>query len=147
MEVEDEDLEKADKSLREALKNTPRGEKLRVIVTLDDRNSGSESNKEFKSEISPADFESRTDYRKALIEQRKSWLNDKLAEVRERLSAESLQIRGGEISKVIVVDGDVQNIARSLSIPGVKKMVLDRQIALPDINKVDKSNSADTKKD
>lgn len=122
-------LEKADDSLREALEQAAEDESMRVILTLDEDKCGSVQS--IKNGLSPSDFESRTEFRKALVNRRKNLLAEQFAETRKKLRDARLELRGGEISRVIVVDGNARDIARSLSIPGVLRVTLDKKISIP----------------
>ncbi len=129
MELSKKDLKKVDDSLRKVLAKASADQNLRVILTLGDSSVDKKSSE--TDSISPSDFKSRAEYREALIQIRQNSLEKQFAETRKQLKDASLKLRGGKVSRLIVADGSADDIARSLSIPGIKKVTLDKKFELP----------------
>lgn len=122
-------LNKADAALADRIRqlrqhhgsNTTR---LRVLLTLAGDRASDEDH---------GDTEGNTHKRakrSALIEKRRAAIGDALAAVRERLSALSLTVKGGTVSRVVVCEGNAADIARALEDPDVINAVLDKPTAL-----------------
>ncbi len=131
MHLETQHLEKIDKSLRKALSKASEKDPLRVILVLKpgaDQSSGKAAETKVPA---PSDFSSRQAYRKALIKQRRTQLEQDLGETRRSLEKQSLRLRGGKLGHIVVADGQAQQIVRSLEMPGVESAQLDREIQIP----------------
>lgn len=130
MKLDEKYLDKVDDSLRVTLEHAADDEPMRVIIILGDTKPNADKQRE--TILSPSSFESWAEYRQALINQRKEWHEQQFSEARKKLGDASLKLRGGSFSRVIVAEGNAASIARSLSIPEVQKITLDKEIHLPD---------------
>ena len=84
MKLDEMYLEKVDDSLRVALEHAADDKPMRVIIILGDTKPNAD--KPGETTLSPSDFESRTEYRQALIKQRKDWIDQQFGETRKKLS-------------------------------------------------------------
>lgn len=118
-------LSKADPNLRRALANAEAKDTLRALVMFQNNDEQDEP------EIRPVrqDFDSASDYRKALVE----W-SDNRFQRRHRSAIDSLvslRLNPVELPSTgtVVVEGRAENIAAALDIPGIH-VVLDRALVL-----------------
>jgi hypothetical protein len=136
-------IDKTDPLLQDVLGQADGSEVFRVVMLL-----GSESKEEERrsldQEPDPSQFPSRKAYRQALIDQRQSQLADDIGQTLETLQELSLAPRGGKISRVVVVEGQAQQILTALDLPGVQHASLDQAIELvePRRRRQGKSESA-----
>lgn len=122
-------IEKTDPLLRDALRQAEGDEVLRAVMLLGPE-SGDDEKGRVGQKLDPSQFPSRADYRRALIEQRQSRLADDIGQTLQALQGLSLAPRGGEISRVVVVEGSARQILVSLDLPGIQHASLDRPIEL-----------------
>lgn len=131
-------LEKADPKLRQALEKAL-GESatrspddvLRAIFLLrPPGRRGEEDEAPPPEPLSPGDFPSRIDYRKALIAQRQQMVQRDVGDVKRKLEELALTVKGGLISPTVVVEGTARSIFESLQLEGVEHASLDREISL-----------------
>jgi hypothetical protein len=128
MDLSKTDITKIDKQLQDRLRQSRGDEVLRVAIILvpDPR---FEKNLNLPH-LDPSQFPSRTDYRKALIEQQQIYLEANLANIIQELRKLSLNINGGMTSRVIIAEGTAQQILNSLELPEVYHASLDREIKI-----------------
>ncbi len=126
MELGTKKAAKIDPLLREKLQSVGGDENIRVLMVLgeDERSS------RIEQQLRPSQFASRTAWREALIEQRRSQVADEIGNTLEDLRKLSLQPQGGTLGRTVVVEGSARDIATSLELPGVRHASLDRPIEL-----------------
>ena len=119
---------KIDPLLQEVLPNAVEDEQLQVIITLQEDNLVASST----NQILPAEFPSRVEYRKALIEHRKQQLaTDTIKQTVTALQNLSLDIRWqGETSKALVAKGLKSQIVEAVNLPVVKAAIADRIVEI-----------------
>ena len=113
---------KSDPLLQEILSSSDGNDVLQVVMVLaeDSVNNSIET-------IQPSQFNSRVEYRQALIEQRKKQLQQgNVGKTIAELKKLSLQIQGGEASRFVVVEGTAEEIAKSLQLSGIKSASFDQ---------------------
>ena len=122
-------IDKIDLLLKEALSKVQENEDklIRVSLLLD------KVEPKVDSLLSPSKFPSRQAYRKALIEQRRFQINEALGDTIQSLKELSLKTVSDNISSVIVVEGQADQILKALEIPGVCHASLDRLISIPNL--------------
>ncbi|MDZ8184214.1 MAG: NACHT domain-containing protein [Nostoc sp. ChiSLP02] len=131
MKLNESQIAKIDPLLQEVLMSAKGNEVIRAIMSLGDENQIRLNAN--NSSLKPQQFTSSEAYRQALIEQRKSQLAEMLGDTIQELQQLSLKPIGGELSRVVVVEGTADDILRSLSLSGVNHVTLDRLIALPEV--------------
>lgn len=113
---------KLDPLLQQILANCDEGDRLLVIMVLEDT-------KIDNNHIKPWKFSSRAEYRQALIEHRKEQLATGVAgETIKQLKELSLVICGGEINSFLIVEGTAEKVMQAVYIPGIKLICLDQDI-------------------
>ena len=117
---------KIDPTLRAALEQRPPSDVLRVVVVL---GTDAASHRE-GPEPNPTGFESRTAYRKALIEREQAAQATAQAPVREALERLGLTLQGGHLGRTLVVEGPASSLLQALRLPAIRSATLDRPIAL-----------------
>jgi hypothetical protein len=130
-------FDKADPKLRQALeeamgespKRTP-ADVLRTIMVLRSEASRGGGEAPAPRPLDPADYPSRIEYRKALIEQRQQVVRRDVGDVKRKLEGLALKVKGGLTSPTVVVEGPARRILDSLQLEGVEHASLDREIAL-----------------
>lgn len=130
-------FDKADPKLRQALEEalgespqrTPE-DVLRTIMVLRPEASRGGSAEPAPRPANPADYPSRVEYRKALIEQRQQIVQADVGDVKRKLEGLALKVKGGLTSPTVVVEGTARHILDSLQLEGVEHASLDREIAL-----------------
>lgn len=128
MKLKPEHLEKLDDPLMEEVLMQARGEEeLIAIASLEMKTLP------VKEPFHPKDFPSYQNYRRALIDYRKREYAEALGETIRQLKQLPIQFRGGELSRVAIVQGTAREMLQVLELPGVCQMTLDRLVALPDI--------------
>lgn len=128
MKLNEELVAKIDPLLEEALRKAKGNELIRAVMILEPQITTVT-----KSSLNQNQFPSYQAYRLALIDRRKSQLADELGDTIQALQNLCLKTLGGTLSRVVVVEGSADAIVRSLELPGVKHVTLDRLIALPEI--------------
>ena len=101
---------KIDPLLEDALSNPDRDKVLTVTIIFDLRSE----NEEIKQQPKPCEFESRSAWREALIEQRQAQISSAISDQIKKLKSFSLIVRGGVTTPVLVVEGTVANILKAL---------------------------------
>ncbi|MEM9542683.1 MAG: NACHT domain-containing protein, partial [Cyanobacteria bacterium P01_E01_bin.42] len=127
MKLKPEYLEKLDPLTEEVLMQARGEEELIAIASLEMKTPPE------KEPFHPKDFPSYQDYRRALIDYRKREYAEALGETIRQLKQLPVQFRGGELSRVAIVQGTAQEMLQVLELPGVRQMTLDRLVALPDV--------------
>ncbi len=120
-------IDKIDPLLQDKLANAPEDEVLWVIIGLETNEQDDEVN---LSPISPADFENRIEYRKALIALRQQELARDIGETKKAIENLVLEVHGGINIPSVVVKGTVNQIFRCLQLSGIKSASLDRNITI-----------------
>lgn len=124
MKVSAPQTTKIDSALHNALEKAEGHEPLRTVMIL-------ESSRKSKRPVPDStDFPDRTTYRKALIENQQAELVDELTNVKQELNDRSLRVKGGHISRAVVVEGTARDILSSLELPEVKHASLDQPLEL-----------------
>lgn len=116
--------QKTEPLLRQILINARQDEILRIIIVLDPSQIP-----ETERDISPAQFQSRREYRQFLIQERASQLsqNETIATLKQLLP----KVHGGKLISSIVAEGTANKIRASLELPGVQHAIFDRKIGPP----------------
>ncbi len=127
MKLKNFHIEKSDPLLVSALEKAKPNEQLRIIAKL---STGGKTEPRIEEFVAPARFTSRSAYRAHLIEKRKRRLAENHDETRQSLKNLSLEIKGGKLSKVVVLEGGARQILSSLELPGIAHASLDRRIDL-----------------
>ncbi len=133
MKLEPKYLEKVDPLLEKELTEARGYEPLRVIMVLDDPDSVSQHPTESEPNLHPSQFPNRKAYRQALIDAQEKRVANAVGKTRQALEHLSLRLRGGEISKTVVVDGSASQILAALELEGVRQVTLDQPLALNDM--------------
>ena len=128
MKLDAGSLGKADNELRTFLRTAESDDPVRVVLILGEGDDTSGKNSAV--EVRPSDFNSKADYRNALIDRRKASLRDSVGDTVNSLRQLSLKLTGGEIVRAIVAEGSAGQIAGALKLPGVSSAMLDRTIDL-----------------
>ena len=121
--------DKVDTLLLDALTKAEPDTIIRVIMKLQP-STHPESKSAQEHPIDPVLFESRQEYRAALIERQKRQTDSEIGETIRALESLSLTVQGGQISRTVVVEGPAQQIAASLNIPGVRWASFNRPLHL-----------------
>lgn len=129
MKLDDIHTEKIDPLLRDALNQAQEDKVLLVAMVLDSESNDVE-NGDKSQKLDPSQFGSREVYRKALIDQRQTKISSDTGNTRRALTELSLKVRGGAISRIVVVEGTARQILAALELPGVRHASLDRPIEL-----------------
>jgi hypothetical protein len=129
MNLKPAQIEKADKPLRETLRQVKPEERLRAILFLGPERPEA-AQIESSKEISPDDFESRSEYRGALIARQQKALAARYGKTLQELRDLDLDVHGGQQIRAVVVSGKARNIVACLSLEDVRQAVLDRPIDL-----------------
>lgn len=138
MNLDQTTLDKMDAALREKLALATEDEVIRAVILLDpetykskgDQTEGQESAAEAETDLDPAHFASRLEYRKALISKRQEEMRRGVGPTLQALAALSLNPRGGRMGSNVVVEGMASQIMASLHLPGVRHAALDQPIML-----------------
>jgi len=120
--------EKADDALRDTLEKAEGREHVRAILRLDPP-PGQKAAKPAAAP-DPARFESREDYRRAIVHHRSKALLKEQGPTIQRLKDLELAVRGGEMGRTVVVEGPAENLANGVALPGVAHAHLDQEIEL-----------------
>ena len=126
MKLNERHIAKTDPLLGDRLEHAREDENIRAVMILGPEETSSSVHKE----LHPSQFPSRQAWREALVEQRKSQLEDEIGGTLKELRELALKPQGGKISQAVVVEGPAANIAASLDLPGVRHASLDREITL-----------------
>ena len=129
MKLEARHDDKIDPLLWDALRRAKEDEVLRVVMVLGPEPGDTEKGLGAK-ELGPSEYASRVEYRQALIEQRRTWLYDRVGGTLRALRDLSLTSRKETLSGTVVVEGPASQILTSLDLPGVYHASLDRPIEL-----------------
>jgi hypothetical protein len=121
-------LEKADEALRETLAKAGGKERVRAILHLDTPPSAAPAAD--PPAPRPETFRSREDYRRAVVQHRSKELAKDQGPTIQKLRDLSLAVRGGSLGRTVVVEGDAENLANGLALPGVCEAHLDQDIEL-----------------
>ncbi|MCF0068868.1 hypothetical protein LZD49_00205 [Dyadobacter sp. CY261] len=124
MTLSDQQAAKIDSSLRDRLETAEREDLLRTVVVL---NSANERRSEPFSPH-PANFPTRQAYRQALINNKKNAVEHEFGDIKERLRAHSLILKGGNLTNLLIVEGHAEDIVTVLAWPEIKSMSLDQPL-------------------
>lgn len=127
MKLNDFHRKKSDPLLIKALEKAKPNEQLRIVAKLSSDGKSESAIEEF---LAPASFTSRSEYRAHLIDKRKRAMAGNHNETRQSLKKLPLEIKGGKLSRIVVLEGGAQEILLSLELPGIAHASLDRQIDL-----------------
>jgi NACHT domain len=122
-------IRKSDPILLDQLTHAREGEMLRVAMTLNAESSEIGQNMTLPT-LDPAQFPTRTDYRKALIQQQQARLAKALSSTIQDLQNLSLKTYGGNTSRVIIAEGTAEQIMKSLELTGVHHASFDQSIRI-----------------
>jgi hypothetical protein len=127
MNLTNQQQAKIDPLLREVLTNAEEDEQLQVIIVLQEDNLVAPS----INQILPAEFPSRVEYCKALIEHRKQQLAITVKQTVTALQNLSIDIQWqGETNKALVAKGLKSQIIESLNLAGVKSVFLNQIVKI-----------------
>jgi hypothetical protein len=129
MKLNNKHLQKIDFPLKQALQNGKEDQILRAVIVLGSENI-EDNNVSVSPELDPRQYFSRQDYRRAMIEQRQSQLADEIGKTLKELQDLRLAPRGGNIGRMVVVQGTARQILNSLELPGVRRAALDHPITI-----------------
>ncbi|MCM0021448.1 MAG: hypothetical protein NBV67_15760 [Tagaea sp.] len=73
-------------------------------------------------------FANRQEMRRAAIDGQRAANNVVVSAMRPQLESLGLDVRGGELAPVLIVEGRLADVSRALSVPGVAHAELDREI-------------------
>jgi hypothetical protein len=124
MRLEARWLDKTEPRLRDALHAAAGPEAMRVLLTL------SAPAEPEGPPPSPAEFPSRAEYRRALIERRERHLQRALGDTLQSLAALGIHVLGGEVMRTVIADGTARQIGEALGLPGVERASLDQRLDL-----------------
>lgn len=125
-------LSKADESLRRTLKSAKKDAVLRAVLVLERDSEGlGNVDADPKPAVRPTQFSSRVDYRKALIERQASRNSAETGSTIDQLKELSLKVRGGKLTRAVVVEGSAAMIAKALKLRGVRSATLDQKLDAP----------------
>ena len=85
--------------------------------------------------LHPARFPTRTDFRKALIEQKRGAGEDALRSLTKRLRILDLKIAPAPLSQAVVIEGPIEALEEALSYPEVEDAMLDVTVDRPVVGK------------
>jgi len=81
--------------------------------------------------LHPSQFPTRTDFRKALIEQKRAIGEAALQSLTERLQAQDVKIATAPLSQAVIVEGPIEALEEALSHPEVDDAMPDVPMGLP----------------
>lgn len=84
--------------------------------------------------LHPSQFPTRSDFRKALIEQRRTTGEDALRPLIERLQARGVKFASAPLSQSVVVEGSIEALEEALSHPEVEDAMPDEPTNLPPVD-------------
>lgn len=142
-------IQKLDPLLRKALERATGEEFLSTLMLLRPESKESANDAPESTEPDPSHFESREEYRGALIARQREMVSRGIEGTLQALADLSLRPRGGSISHAVVVQGAARQILSALELPGVAHATLDRPVTLvepqrPRKNPVDKHQTPDS---
>lgn len=127
MHLTPEQKAKADPLLQKILDHSSTDEVLQVVMVLDEDKANLPQTETLKL----SQFNSRVEYRQALIEQRKQQLETgTVGKTIRELNSLDLTIHGGKTSRFLTVQGTADEILKSLAFSGVKSATLDQIIRI-----------------
>lgn len=126
MKLDPTSWNKANTDLQTFLETTDAEAPVRVVLIL----GKEDAPRMTPSAMRRSDFGSTSDYRRALIEKRRTEVRDLTADTVEHLRKLSLQVLGGEIGRAVVAEGSARQVARALKLDGVSGAMLDEPIGL-----------------
>ncbi|MCG8361793.1 MAG: NACHT domain-containing protein [Pseudanabaenales cyanobacterium] len=121
---------KTDELLRKELSRASEDDSLRVVMTL---GNGDEKTADMPNtpDLMPSQFPSRKAYREALIAHRQQYLaNTTVGRTIEELRSRSIEVHGGDVSGVVVIETTASQLLNALDLPGVRSARFDRKIEL-----------------
>lgn len=121
-------IEKADEALRETLARAGGKERVRAILHLDAEPSAGAV--KGAPAPRPESFPSREDFRRAITQHRTRELAKDQGPTIQKLKDLSLAVQGGALGRTVVVEGNAENLADGLALPGVCEAHLDQEIEL-----------------
>jgi len=124
MILTDKHLTKINIPLRDALIQAAEDDQLTVIAVLSTNGMAP------VTELNPAAFSSRVDYREALIAQRRSQLQLAIGLTIQSVQDLGLKTSGGSIAPVLVMEGSAKQILAAIELSGVQHVSLDATLAL-----------------
>ena len=124
MQINPLTLAKTDARLRDALSAGNAAGELRVVLTLRGKEVAQSPPPD------PESFATREDYRQALTNHWKRFIEDSIADTVRELRAVGLRVLESTIMRTVIADGSAEQIVKSLDIAGVDMAVLDRSIEL-----------------
>ncbi len=127
MKLDPTSLDKANSDLRKFLENTDANTFVRVVLILAEAGARVAAS---VSDMRRSDYRSNTDYRRALIDKRRTEVSELTADTMKDLKELSLQVTGGEIGRAVVAEGSAGQVARALKLDGVSSAMLDTPIGL-----------------
>ena len=127
MKLKPEHIDKVDPLLEQALKQARGDEEMVVVMSLELKKPL------VSSPFHPKEFPSYEDYRKALIDYRKREFAEGLEETFQELRNLSLKTTGGNVSKVVGVQGTAKQILQAVELPGVRHATIQQLIGLPSV--------------
>ena len=135
MKFAESDVTKADQPLRDALRQAGPGDRVRAVIVLDPSRPvpvRATNRNELASQIvdGAATRSAGTSYRAGLIQQQRERLKSEIGPVLNSLKGLSLDVSGGDLSKVVVAEGPAEKIMAGLKIPGVRSATLDRAVTI-----------------
>jgi len=122
-------IEKADRPLREALERSPHDATVRVVMTLGAPEehrppvpaaTRGRSRRGAVAAAGPLD-------RRSLIDARKREMEAAFGALCRSLEGHGLKVAGGVVTRSLVAEGSVADVARCLDFPQVRRAVLDRE--------------------
>ena len=120
-------IEKADEALRETLERAGGKDRVRAILHLDPPAAAPAAD---SSAPRPETFRSREDYRRAVVQHRSKALAEDQGPTIQKLKDLSLEVHGGALGRTVVVEGNAENLADGLALPGVCEAHLDEEMEL-----------------
>ncbi|KMO12226.1 hypothetical protein [Methylobacterium platani] len=132
MKLDPTSRDKASGDLQALLETTDADARVRVVLILGGAGAtvAASSAAMHRSDLHRSDYGSSTDYRRALIDRRRTEVRDLTADTVRDLEKLSLQVTGGEIGRAVVAEGPAGQIARALALDGVSSAILDAPIGL-----------------
>lgn len=128
MKLADPVIEKADDALRETLEKAGGKDRVRAILHLDTEPSAAPA--KGPPAPRPESFDSREGYRRAITQHRSKELDQHQGPTIQKLKDLSLSVHGGTLGRTVVVEGNAENLADGLALPGVCEAHLDQEIEL-----------------
>jgi len=126
MKLTSANLGKADDALRRVLDSAKPNDPVRVVMILDP--SATSPRADEADLPKPSQFPDRIAYRQALIAKQKAARAESIGATIESLKDLSLRVRGGEITRAVIVEGAAKDILTCLALPGVRSVALDQPI-------------------